>query len=357
MSAYIFNFSVVFDNADRLLRGAANTLLLSVETMALGLLLAAMYLCAVLRQRGGRLAGLAIDCYVEAIRNTPLVVQLFIIYFGLPEFGLRMNADIAALLGMTFNLGAYASEILRAGIDSIPRTQLEAGRALGLRPLQIFRFVILVPALRAIFPALAGQFVMIMLGSSVVSTISAEELTAAANAIQTETFRPFEVYIATAVLYGNDALLSRRLCRHRPLLAGKLARLIHQFTAASLLYLVLATRWTLVLSAIAFAGGAVGGLVLALLRISAFVPARLAAGAVIQLVQGIPLLLLLFLAYFGVSLVGLQLDAWTSVSLAMTLYASAFLGDIWRGCIEAVHMASGKRRARSRCRIWPAYGW
>jgi polar amino acid transport system permease protein len=112
--------------------------------------------------------------------------------------------------------------------------------------------------------------------------------------------------------------------------------LIHQFTTASLLYLVLATRWTLALSAIAFAGGAVGGLVLALLRVSASVPARLAAGAVIQLVQGTPLLLLLFLAYFGVSLLGLQLDAWTSVSLAMTLYASAFLGDIWRGCIEAV---------------------
>jgi polar amino acid transport system permease protein len=107
---------------------------------------------------------------------------------------------------MTVNLGAYAAEILRGGIEAIPHGQIEAARALGLRPLLIFRFVILRPALRIVYPALVSQFILLMLGSSVVSSISAVDLTAITNTLQSTTFRSFEFYFAATFLYLLMAL-------------------------------------------------------------------------------------------------------------------------------------------------------
>ena len=102
---------------------------------------------------------------------------------------------------MVVNLGAYSTEIVRAGIEAVPKTQVEAGKALGLGPWQIFRFVVLIPALHAIFPALASQFILIMLASSVVSVISAEELTAVTDTIVARNFRSFEFYLTIVGIY------------------------------------------------------------------------------------------------------------------------------------------------------------
>ena len=120
---------------------------------------------------------------------------------------------------MAANLGAYASEILRAGVEAVPHQQIEAALALGLRPLHIFRFVIFRPALRIAFPALGSQFVLLLLGSSVVSAIAAEDLTAVANVLQSRTFRSFEVYFVVLLLYLGMAILFRILFRalHRVL--------------------------------------------------------------------------------------------------------------------------------------------
>lgn len=198
-TSYVFNFDVVYDNFPMLLRGAGLTLLLSVETMVCGLILGMFG--AALHLYGGRWPRRLITAWIEIIRNTPLIVQLFIVYFGLPQLGLRLEANQAALVGMSIYLGAFSTEIIRAGIESIPRTQIEAGRALGLRGFHIFRFVILVPATKAVFPALGSQFILIMLATSVVSTISADELASIANGLQTTTFRPFEVYFAASMIY------------------------------------------------------------------------------------------------------------------------------------------------------------
>jgi polar amino acid transport system permease protein len=149
---------------------------------------------------------LAIDSYIELIRNTPFLVQIFIMYFSLPMIGLRLTANTAALLAMTVNLGAYASEIVRAGIEAIPQGQVEAARALGLKRLQIFRFIIIFPALKTVYPALSSQFILLMLSSSVVSTISAVELTAITNSLQSTTFRAFEFYFVATGLYLAMAL-------------------------------------------------------------------------------------------------------------------------------------------------------
>jgi polar amino acid transport system permease protein len=147
-----------------------------------------------------------VAAYVELIRNTPFLVQIFIFYFSLPMIGIRLTADTAALAAMTVNLGAYASEILRAGIEAIPQGQVEAARALGLKHLQIFRFIVIFPALKIVYPSLASQFILLMLNSSIVSTISAVELTAITNSLTSTTFRSFEFYFVATGLYLAMAL-------------------------------------------------------------------------------------------------------------------------------------------------------
>ena len=201
---YVFQFNVVWEHLPELLVGALLTVQLSATAMAFGLCLA--ILCAYGKSAGPPPVRWLVAAYVEVIRNTPFLVQIFIIYFSLPVIGLRLTANSAALLAMTVNLGAYASEIVRAGIEAIPHGQVEAARALGLKRLQIFRFIIIFPALKTVYPALASQFILLMLASSVVSTISAVELTAITNSLQSTTFRSFEFYFVATGLYLAMAL-------------------------------------------------------------------------------------------------------------------------------------------------------
>ena len=98
------------------------------------------------------------------MRNTPFLVQIYVIFFSLPSLGIRFDANEAALVAMVVNLGAYAAEIVRAGVQSVPVGQIEAGRALGLTRVQVYRLIVLFPALKAVFPALASQFILLLLG-------------------------------------------------------------------------------------------------------------------------------------------------------------------------------------------------
>jgi len=201
---YAFHFNVVLDHLPELLDGAWLTIRLSAMAMAIGLALAV--LCAYGKTAGPRPVRWLIATYIELIRNTPFLVQIFIIYFSLPALGIRFDANQAALIAMVVNVAAYASEIVRAGIDAVPQGQVEAARALGLTRLQIFRLVVIFPALKTVFPALASQFILLMLGSSVVSAISAVELTAVTNSLQSTTFRSFEFYFFATGLYLVMAL-------------------------------------------------------------------------------------------------------------------------------------------------------
>jgi polar amino acid transport system permease protein len=196
---YAFEFSQVFAAWDELLAGALRTLWLSAISMVLGLAVAV--LGALAKTSGPTWLRRIINGYIEVIRNTPFLIQIFMVFFGLPALGLRLEADEAALLAMVINVGAYGIEIIRAGIESIPKGQIEAGRALGLTPLQIFRLIVLKPALQAVYPSLTSQFILLMLNSSVCSAIAANELTAAANDIQARNFRSFEVYFVVTAIY------------------------------------------------------------------------------------------------------------------------------------------------------------
>ncbi len=196
---YVFQFGIVRDHLPELLSGAWLTLRLSVGAFVLGFILAVVL--AFLRSAGPRSVRVAVGGYVELVRNTPFLVQLFIIYFSLPELGIRMEATTAALIGMSLNFAGYATEILRSGIEAVPKPQIEAGHSLGFSRMQVFRHIIVFQALRMVYPALASQFVLLMLGSSIVSAISAEELTAMTNTLQSTTFRAFEFYFVATGMY------------------------------------------------------------------------------------------------------------------------------------------------------------
>ena len=196
---YDFNFAPVLGAMDQLLYGAWLTVKLSAMAMAIGLVVS--ILCALAKTSGIRALRIAVDIYVEAIRNTPFLVQIFFLYFGLPTLGIRLDPNTAALLALVINFGAYGTEIIRAGIEAIQKGQIEAGTALGLSRLQIFRFVVLKPALRTVYPSLTSQFIYLMLTSSVVSVISASDLAAAGNDLQSQTFASFEVYLVVTAIY------------------------------------------------------------------------------------------------------------------------------------------------------------
>lgn len=208
---YTFQFADVFAAWPLLLKGTLNTIELSLLAMLLGLLVAV--LCAWGKTAGPRPLRWVINAYIELIRNTPFLVQLFFFFFALPALGLRWSAYAAALVAMVVNLGAYATEIIRAGIESIPKGQIEAGLALNLKRHEIFRFVVLKPALRTVYPALTSQFILLMLSSAVVSAISADDLTSVAANLQSQTFRSFEIYIVVAGIYLLLALSFSALFR------------------------------------------------------------------------------------------------------------------------------------------------
>jgi polar amino acid transport system permease protein len=197
--SYNFKFDVLLRYIPEIVHGVLLTLQFSVVTMVCGLAIGLVVAVAAISPLTP--IRLAARAYVEAIRNTPLLVQLFIVFFGLPSIGIRLDANTAALIALSINMGAYGAEILRAGFESVRTSQIEAGRSLGLTAGQTFRHVVLFQAIKSIYPALASQFVLIMLTTSVVSSIGATELFHQAAFIDSRTYRSFETYTLITISY------------------------------------------------------------------------------------------------------------------------------------------------------------
>ncbi|MDO8377141.1 MAG: amino acid ABC transporter permease [Aquabacterium sp.] len=193
------DFLAVLAEWPALLRGAAFTLGLSAVAAVLGVGLGVA--CGWARAYGPGWLAAGVAGYVELIRNTPVIVQLFFIFFGLPSLGVKLTPEIASVIAMVVNLGAYAAEIVRAGIENTPRGQIEAARSLALTERQVFTRVVLPPALGRVWPSLVSQIVIVMLGSAVCGQIAAQELSYAANLIQSRNFRAFEAYIIATAIY------------------------------------------------------------------------------------------------------------------------------------------------------------
>src|SRR5579875_2158192 len=172
---------------------------LAIISFALGLVLA--FLTALARISGIKLiAGLA-WFYVWIFRCTPLLVQLFIIFYGLPSVGLTLNAYIAAVIGFTLNVGAYNSEVIRAAIQSVPRGQWEAANSLGMTYGQSLRRIIIPQASRVAVPPLANSFISLVKDTSLAAVITVDELFHVAQEITATTYQPLVLYIEAAFIY------------------------------------------------------------------------------------------------------------------------------------------------------------
>jgi len=227
---YSLDFAALLDYWPVFLNGAWLTLKMTAVAVVVGV--AVGTLVAFAKRSRYRLLSRACSAYIEVVRNTPFLVQIFLLYFGLASVGVRMPTFAAAVLAMIINIAAYAAEIIRAGLEAVPRGQIEAAECLGLSKWRIGWHVMLQPAIEKVYPALTGQFLLMMQASAMASQISAEELTAIANTVQSTTFRSLETYIVVAGLYlalsliikFATGLLGEYLFRRRRVLRKAAAR-------------------------------------------------------------------------------------------------------------------------------------
>ena len=206
---YSLQFGWLYEALGAIASGAGMTVLLITVTTVIGTVISIAGAAA--RRSRHAVLRQAITAYVELVRNTPFLVQLFFIYFGLPSIGIRLDPFAAAVLAMTLNMAAYTTEIVGAGLDAVPKGQKEAASALGLHPVQVFMKIVLPQALKVIYPALTSQIIIMMLESAVVSQIAVRELTFEADMIQARTFRAFETYLVVTLVYLGLSIGVRRL--------------------------------------------------------------------------------------------------------------------------------------------------
>ncbi|MGA0332593.1 MAG: amino acid ABC transporter permease [Kiritimatiellia bacterium] len=197
--AYQWDFHAVWQYRAKFAAGLGRT----VGLASASLLLSSAFgvLTALLRRSGWMpLRALAI-LYTELIRSTPLLVQILLLFYGVANAAGLQNRFVAGVLILSLFAGAYISEIVRAGIEGIPQTQLESARSLGFTPLQTYRFVILPQALRQILPPMTGQFISLIKDSSLLSIIGVQELTQSAQEINSYTYSTLESYLPLALGY------------------------------------------------------------------------------------------------------------------------------------------------------------
>ncbi|PYN97867.1 MAG: hypothetical protein DMD89_15510 [Candidatus Rokuibacteriota bacterium] len=211
MTAYGFEWAAIARGLPYLLEGAGLTVMISSVAMVLALVLGLAL--AAISQAPGPVARRLVAAYVEVFRNTPLLIQIFIVYFGLPQLGVKLSPFLSGLAALVLYAAAYNTEIFRAGLEAVPHGQFEAARSAGLGELQILRYVILPQAVRICFPALGNNLVSLVKNSSLVSTIGMVELMFVANDISFNNFRTFEIYGTAAVMYVVIVLALTRLLR------------------------------------------------------------------------------------------------------------------------------------------------
>lgn len=197
---YEFRFDIVWNNFDVLLAGLQTTILLSVMTMILGTAIG--LLVAIMRLRFRRTLAIPFIVYVEVFRGTPALVQIVWIYYCLPILtGLEMNAFFSLVVAMALNSGAYLSEVFRAGIQAIDKGHLDAASALGFRPTQVTRRVVVPQAAYRMIPAIGNVFISAIKLSSLCSVLGMSELMYQGQLIIANFFRPIEVFTVVAMIY------------------------------------------------------------------------------------------------------------------------------------------------------------
>ncbi|SHO60476.1 cystine transport system permease protein [Pseudoxanthobacter soli DSM 19599] len=193
------SLDLVYQSLPFLLTGALYSIGLGVASMAIGLVIA--FFVAIIRLQSVPVLSQVARFYVSFIRGTPLLVQLFLIYYGLPQYGITLDALTAALIGFSLNIGAYCSEILRGAIGAVDHGQWEAGTVIGMTRWQTLRRVILPQAARTALPPLGNSFIALIKDTSLAATIQVPELFRQAQLITARTFDIFAMYLAAAAIY------------------------------------------------------------------------------------------------------------------------------------------------------------
>lgn len=205
-----FDFSLIWNSLPLLLAGAGVTIEITAIAVGLGFIFG--LITSVCRLSGVKILQVVAVCYVNIIRGTPMLVQIFLIYFALPMvIGERINPFVAAVAACSINSGAYVSEIFRAGIQSVDKGQMEAGRSLGLSWMQTMRYVILPQAFKHVIPPLGNEFISMTKETSLVSVIGFEELTRRGQLIIAKTYGSFEIWLTVAAIYLVMTLTIARL--------------------------------------------------------------------------------------------------------------------------------------------------
>ncbi|MGY0399846.1 MAG: amino acid ABC transporter permease [Ostreibacterium sp.] len=196
----MFDWNIIIKYLPILAEAAVMTVYISVISLALGLVLG--LLGALGKLSDNKLIAFTASFYIWIIRSTPLLVQLFLIYFGLPSIGIELSPFMAGVIGLAVNVGAYNAETIRGGIEAIHSGQREAAGSLGMTKFQIMKRIILPQAIKIILPPLGNNFIILIKDTSLVSTITVVELTMRTQQLVGSTFKAFELYIAAAFLYA-----------------------------------------------------------------------------------------------------------------------------------------------------------
>jgi His/Glu/Gln/Arg/opine family amino acid ABC transporter permease subunit len=194
-----FDFAVVVEWLPALLKGLWITILFTCGGLILGLVIGLLFAVLGL-SRHTTLRWLA-RIYIDAIRGTPLLLQLFILYYALPAVGLKMSAPVAGILGLGINAGAYLAEIFRAGIEAVPRPHVQAARSLGMSARQTLFRIELPQAVALVLPPMANEMISLVKSTSLISTIAIDELLRSGQIAVSITFAPLEIYLVVAILY------------------------------------------------------------------------------------------------------------------------------------------------------------
>lgn len=179
--------------------GVKNTVLLAVFSVYLGVVFGVFL--ALMKISKNRIFNIISTSYIEFIRGTPLLVQLYIIYYGLPNIGINLPDFLAGIVALSVNSAAYVAEIIRAGIQAVDKGQREAARSLGMTHNMTMKYIIIPQAFKNILPALGNEFIVVIKESSIVSVIGIHELMYNADTVRGNTFQPFEPLIVVALIY------------------------------------------------------------------------------------------------------------------------------------------------------------
>ena len=193
------DFSIFITYGPRILLGFWLTIKIVVLAIALGLPFGVIL--ALARRSRLRLLSWGALAFIELFRNTPFIIQVFLLYYVLPFYGLRLPAEQVGVLALAAFGSAYFAEVIRGGIDAVPSGQMESARAIGMSDLQAMRHIVLPQSLAIILPPLTNQMLSLIKESAILSTITVQEMTMTAIRVQGETFRPFEAFILIALLY------------------------------------------------------------------------------------------------------------------------------------------------------------